>query len=484
MVNNLYLDSMFHPKTIAVVGASRKKSENQGWLGMFGQIKQFGFPGRLYPINPKAAEIEGLKAYPSLVSLPEPIDLVIITVPASVVPDALRDCVASGNRNIHIFTAGFNETGEAEGVGLYREIEEIAKNGQLRVVGPNCMGLYVPKERIVTWENASPESGPVAFISQSGGHAEDFSRYVTQLGIYFSKVISFGNALTLDCTDFLEYLADDPETGIITMYLEGVKDGRELIRLVKEINRTKPVIILKGGLTESGARAVASHTGSMAGGESIWNALYRQTGAVQAESLEDMADVLQAFHNLDATRGRRVAIIGTGGGVSVAAADACSRTGLTLPPFDAKLQKELRGFIPPAGNIIRNPIDAEIIFMDPERLGRALDLVSDASSMDMIILALHLDWFMGYGEGQLILQLADCLIDRTRSRKHGIPLVVAWRSYRKDPLAKQIVETFEGALLEADIPVYQGLPRAASAMARWTGYHMFHNRNERHAPHH
>ena len=478
MVNNADLDAMFHPKTIAVVGASRKKPEDQGWLGMFGQIKQFGFPGRLYPINPKASEIEGLKAYPSLVSLPEPVDLVIITVPAPAVPNALRDCVDSGNRNIHIFTAGFNETGEKEGVKLYGEIERIAKNGGLRVVGPNCMGLYVPKERIVTWENASPKSGPVAFISQSGGHAGDFSNYVSQSGIYFSKVISFGNALTLDSTDFLEYLTDDPETKIITMYLEGVKDGRKLIKLVKETNKTKPVIILKGGLTESGARAVASHTGSMAGGQSIWNALYRQTGAVRAESLEDMADVLLAFHNLDATLGNRIAVIGTGGGVSVAAADACARTGLELPAFNAEMLKELRDFIPPAGNMIGNPIDAEIIFMDSERLGHALDLVISASTIDMIILAPHLDWFMEFGEGKLIMQLANFLIDRKKNQALGKPLAVAWRSYRKDQNAKQIITAFEQKLLGAGIPIYQGLPRTASALARWAGYHGFQNRNK------
>jgi acyl-CoA synthetase (NDP forming) len=475
MVKQSSLDSMFHPKTIAVVGASRKRSENQGWLGMFGQIKQFGFPGRLYPINPKASEIEGLKAYPNLVSLPEPVDLVIITVPAPAVPDALRDCVASGNRNIHIFTAGFNETGEAEGADLYREIEDMAINGGLRVVGPNCMGLYVPKERVVTWGHASKTSGTVAFISQSGGHAEDFTRYVAQKGIYFSKVISFGNALTLDCTDFLRYLADDPETEIITMYLEGVKDGHELMMLVREINKTKPVIVLKGGLTESGARAAASHTGSMAGGESLWNALYRQTGAIRADSLEEMADILLAFHNLDPIRGRRVTVIGTGGGVSVAAADACSRTGLVLPPFDEKMLRELRGFIPPAGNMIRNPIDAEILFMDPKQLGRVLDLVSEASSTDMIILAPHFDWFMEFREGQLIMKLADLLIDRKKGQNRCKPLVVGWRSYRRDPYATKIINTFEQALLEAGIPVYQGLPRAASALAKWAGYDAFLN---------
>ena len=361
MVEFAELDRMFHPQSIAVIGAPRKKN-SMGWLGMFGQIKAFGYPGRLYPINPKASEIEGIKAYPDLVSLPEPVDLVVVTVPAPAVPDALRDCVASGSRNVHIFSSGFKETGEEPGISIQKEMEKIAIEGGLRVIGPNCMGLYVPKSRIVTWNRASTISGPVALISQSGGHAGDFTHLANQLGIYFSKVISYGNALSLDCTDFLDYLAHDTETEIIAMYLEGIKDGRYLINQVKEINKSKPVIILKGGLTDSGARAAASHTGSMAGGESIWHALYRQTGAVRVDSLEEMAQTTMLFTRLKPAVGKRVAILGTGGGVSVAAADTCARTGLELPPFENGVLKELRAHIPPAGNMIRNPIDAEILF--------------------------------------------------------------------------------------------------------------------------
>lgn len=475
MTKRADLEAMFHPESIAVVGAARKKPGSQEWLGMFAQIKQFGFPGRLYPINPKASEIEGLKAYPDLVSLPEPVDLVVITVPGPAVPAALRDCVASGSKNVHIFTSGFKETGEESGISLQKEIEEIANEGGLRVVGPNSMGLYVPKSRIVTWDEASTRSGPVAFVSQSGGHAGDFSHYANQLGIYFSKVISYGNALTLDSTDFLDYLADDPETEIITMYLEGVKDGRKLISQVKEINKNKPVIILKGGLTESGARAAASHTGSMAGGESIWQALYNQTGAVRVESLEDMADVTLAFQNLKPANGRKVAILGTGGGVSVAAADTCARTGLELPPFEGQILKELRTFIPPAGNMIRNPIDAEIVFFDYKWMDRTLDLINAESTVDMIIIAPHLDWFMDIGGGEHIIELGTFLGERAKKNSNHKPLVVAWRSYKKSLEAQQIIKTFEDKLIEAGVPVFKGLPRAASALSRWSAYHQFHN---------
>jgi acyl-CoA synthetase (NDP forming) len=474
MIKPVEFETMFHPKSIAVVGASRKKPGSQGWLGMFSQIKQFGYTGKLYPINPKADEIEGLKAYPNLISLPEPADLVVITVPAPAVPAALKDCVASGSKNVHIFTSGFKETGEEQGISLQKEIEEIALEGKLRVVGPNCMGLYVPKERIVTWEAASTKSGPVAFISQSGGHAGDFSHYANQLGIYFSKVISFGNALTLDSTDFLQYLAEDLETEVIAMYLEGVKDGRLLHQLVNDTNKRKPVIILKGGLTESGARAAASHTGSMAGGESIWHALYQQTGAVRADSLEDMADVVQAFLNLKPSKGNRVAILGTGGGVSVAAADTCARSGLELLPFEGQILKELRNFIPAAGNMIRNPIDAENVFMDPRALEQTLRLVDAETNVDMMIIALHLDWFMEIGGGEHLIKLASLLGEQKEKGSLTKPMVVAWRSYRKSIEAQQTIKAFEDKLIEVGIPVYKGLPSAASALSRWAAYHQYH----------
>ncbi len=219
-VINAALEVMVHARSIAVVGANRPRAG--GFPGMFSNVIAFGFPGRLYPINPKTEEIEGYKAFPDLVSLPEPVDLVIISVPAPRVPEALKDCIASGNKNIHIFTSGFKETGEEEGNRLQVEIEKIAQEGGLRVLGPNCMGFYVPESRMVTWPGASKEKGPVAFIRQSGGNAGDFTSYsASRFGIHFSKVFSYGNALTLDSTDFLEYLSHDDQTRIIGMYLEG-----------------------------------------------------------------------------------------------------------------------------------------------------------------------------------------------------------------------------------------------------------------------
>ncbi|HNV57573.1 MAG TPA: acetate--CoA ligase family protein, partial [Smithellaceae bacterium] len=427
------LDVMANAQSVAVVGATRPAAN--GFSGMFGCMRNFGYRGRLYPVNPRLQEIDGIKAYPNLSSLPEVADLVILSIPAPRVADILRECVATGHKNIHIFSSGFKETGEEEGVRLQREIEAVAREGDLRVIGPNCMGFYVPKNRMLTWENASTKVGPVSLISQSGGNAQDFSNYLTDVyDIGFAKSISYGNALTLDSTDFLDYLAGDEETRIITMYLEGVKDGRLLLEQVKKINRRKPVIIYKSGLTESGARAVSSHTGSMAGGETIWKAFFRQTGAVRVESLEEMADVTQAFHRLRKVRGKRVAVLGFGGGNGVSVADDCAKAGLELPVLSDGLIRKLRKHVPPAGSMIRNPIDAAIAFVYLPLMGEVLDVVARSGEIDHFIVSVPFDWlYKQEPDGAYIETLATYLATEAGKYAGGKPMLVAWRQYEASP---------------------------------------------------
>lgn len=465
------LELMTHPRAIAVVGAAR--STMGAYPGMFACIRNFGYAGRLYPINPNADEIDGVKAYGSLCELPEPVDLVIISVPARVVPEALTDCIASGNRNVHIFSSGFRETGEPEGIELQEKIEKIAVEGGLRVIGPNCMGFYVPESRLMTWRDAARQSGPLAFVSQSGGHAEDFTCYAAALGLYCSKVISYGNALTLDSPDFLDYLAGDEKTKIIAMYMEGVKDGRRLLDLAGRVNRQKPILMLKGGMTESGARAVASHTGALAGGEKIWNAFFRQTGVVPADSLEEMAEIALALHRLKPWTGRNVAILGTGGGIGVAAADSCARAGLNLPALSADLMARLRQYIPPAGNMIRNPIDAYILFLKPELLGPTLEMLAQEPDLDMFVLSLHFDWIHGLTVGSHAETIGRYIAEQARRCTRGKPVVAVWQQYQPDPDIRMCRIRVEKMLLDAGIPVYEGLDRALIALSRAVGYHEF-----------
>ena len=475
---NAALDQATHAKSIAVIGAMRPRI--RGFRGMFGCIKDYGFPGKLYPINPKAQEIDGIKAYPSLVALKKPVDLVVVSVPSPFVPDALRDCVASGSKNVHIFSSGFKETGEEEGLKLQAQIETIAEEGKLNVIGPNCMGFYVPKSRIVTWIAPPEKSGPVAFITQSGGHAQDFTNYAsTRFGLYFSKVISYGNALTMDSTDFLEYLSHDEDTKVITMYLEGVKNGRKLLELVTRINKEKPVIILKAGLTESGARAVSSHTGSMAGGEKIWNAVFKQSGAVRVNSLEEMANVAAAFIYADKSEGRRVAVIGTGGGIGVAAADSCAQAGLDLVSLPDEVTQKLREHIPPAGNMIRNPIDAHILFTELEALGKTLELLSHGY-IDMFVFSLHIEWLYNFDNGAQIETIANFIAHSAKKHARGKPIAVVLRQYNPHPRYTKKRVLLQNILCDAGIPAYNALPQAVFALAKLAEYCEFQSLQARH----
>lgn len=471
------IHTMANPRSIAVIGVAR--TQTRAFAGMYRCIRNFGFPGRLYPIHPKTDNIEGAKAYPSLTALPEKVDLVVISVPGPHVPAALRDCVASGNKNIHIFSSGFKESGEKEGIRLQDEIEKIAIEGQLNIIGPNCMGIHVPANRLLTWSAAPEKSGPLAIVSQSGGNAQDFVNIAAnEFGLYLSKVFSYGNALTLDSTDFLTYLAQDDLTKIIAVYIEGVKNGRKFLDTISRINPQKPVIVLKGGMTESGARTVASHTGALAGAEKIWQACFKQSGVTHVSSLEEMAETAVALHHLPPTNGRGVAILGTGGGIGVAAADSCARVGLELPALPADILEKLREYIPPAGNMIRNPIDAHIVLVLLKLLGPTLELLSAQPYVNMFILSLHLDWLYGIERGKHTERLAHYLVNNAHKYTNGKPLVVVWRQYQSSPALKESRKRLVEILKEGGIPVYNGLDRAVSALAKVVEYYEF----QRHLP--
>ena len=467
------LDQMAHARSVAVLGAT--SSVRGGYLGIFGSMRAFGYEGRLYPINRKAQEIDGIKAYPNLASLPEKADLVIVAVPAKAVPAALRDCVASGHANIHIFTAGFKETEEEEGRQLQREIEAIAREGSLRVVGPNCMGWYVPARKMLTWNAAPAPAGPVSMISQSGGNAQEFTHHAAKVHrLYFNKVISYGNALTLDSPDFLDYLAHDDSTSVIVMYLEGVKDGRRLTQVMQDATRRKPVVVLKGGMTDSGARAASSHTGALAGSRRLWEAFFRQTGAICASSLEEMADIAAAFHYLKQTDGKRVGVLSVGGGQAVAVADACAQAGMDLPAFSPATVDRIRAFIPPAGNMIGNPIDSYLAFMSLDYVGRIFDILKQSGEVDNIVVSLPLDWLCREeAQGNFVEIIARYLASEGRERLGGLPMVVAWRQYQDDEGFRKMRARMEDILLTAGVPVYEGLIRAVRALSCLERYSAF-----------
>jgi len=347
------------------------------------------------------------------------------------------------------------------------------------------MGLYVPASRLAAWGAKPAGVGPVAFLSQSGGHGEILTTYAQGLGVYFSKMISFGNASGLQVPDFLDYLHQDPDTDIITMYLEGISDGNRITRLIKEINRTKPVIIWKGGLTESGSRAVASHTGSLAGESRIWDAFFAQTGAVRANSLEEIIDVVLAFQHLRPAKGRRALLLGGGGGNSVAFADICGRQGLEIPPLSENTRNELNSFIRLAGNSTRNPLDLWEVQWDNQIFRRVVersmaDPDIDLGIVDRVVGDIDADYYdeehrevreKGYREAN------DFLISFAKDNPYKKPLVITTNMYGNDLNGAGAAERLRRDFVSAGVPAYGSLESAARALDRFIKYHEFQAKN-------
>ncbi len=477
------LDILFNPKSVAVVGASANPQGSfGGGTSFLARLQRIGFPGKLYPVNPKGGIVLGLKAYPDLQSIPDPVDLVIIAVRADRVPQVLEDCISAGTKNIHIFSSGFSETGEEAGLQLGRQIIEIIQRGSLNVVGPNCMGIWVPGSKLTGWGAKPDGTGPLAFISQSGGHGEIITSYAQGLGVYFSKLVSFGNASGLQVADYLEYLRDDPDTGIIALYLEGIKEGNRVMQLVKEINRTKPVIVWKGGLTDSGSRAVSSHTGSMAGEKKIWDGFFAQTGAVRVNSLEEIVDVVLAFLHLTPPRGRRALLLGGGGGNSVAYADICSRQGLEVPPISDKTREELNTFIGLAGNSTRNPLDVWDVQGEIDLFRRAMTLAVADPAIDLAIVDRMVGDFFEDGDSDGAKEkrqhdINDLIIDFAKNNPDHKPLVVTINMYGNDRYSAALAARIRRVFTAAGVPAYPSPESAARALSRFIQYHEFQTGN-------
>lgn len=473
MPSSRVLDSLFFPKSVAVVGASANPA---GWGGtsFLQRLKKRGYTGKLYPVNPKATEVEGLKCYPNVQSIPEPPDHVIIGTPAAAVPQILRDCIVGNVKNVHIFSSGFSETGEEEGKKLDEEITEIIKSSDLRVVGPNCMGIWVPASKLCAWGAEPKGLGSLAFLSQSGGHGEYVSELGQSLGVYFSKIISYGNARGLQAIDFLEYLETDPDTKIIACYFEGMKDGNRVTQIIKRINRTKPVLVWKGGLTPSGAQAVSSHTGSLAGEERIWEAFYAQTGAVPVGSLEEVIDTAMAFQCLKPAVGRKTLIMGGGGGNSVALADICGREGLEVPRITDQTRQELNKFIRLAGNSTRNPMDIWSVQENPDDFKKAFDLSLADPNIDVAIMEKQMMWDADDTEHMERHRKSDSfLIEYYHNNASGKPIVVAVTTMVNVDGASGYRAQLMTKYATSGIPTYPTTISAARALSRFVGYHEF-----------
>ncbi len=444
------IEKFFNPNSVAIVGASPKP----GKVGnvILANFKK-RFKGRIYPVNPKHEEIMGLKCYPSIKDLPETPDLVIIAIPAPKVPQVLRDAGEKGVKATIIITGGFRETGTEEGRRLEEEIVKISREYGIRILGPNCLGIYdnwsgvdtffLPDEKMMR-----PPKGKISFISQSGAFASALLDWMAYRNIGISRAISYGNKIDVDDVDLLDFLANDDKTGLIIMYLEGLKPGRGrlFIEKAREVVRRKPIVIYKAGKTSRGSTAAASHTAALAGNYAIYKAAIKQAGLIEAMSFDEIMDLSKILLTQPLMKGRKVYVVTDAGGVGVMLTDALTTEGFLLPRSPADLREELRKVLPPHC-IVENPIDLTGD-TDDDRYKVVLDILLPRDDVDAVVVG-ALPQVPG-----ITSKLADYLAE---ARKYGKPIIAI-------SIGSKEAEKFKDLLEDKGIPVFESPERAARAL--------------------
>jgi acetate---CoA ligase (ADP-forming) len=377
------LDPLLRPRSIAVIGASRKES-SIGWQILDNLLKH-GFQGPVYPVNPRAAAIHSVRAYPRIGDVPAPVDLAVVVVPKEQVLAVVRESVAAGVKGFVVISAGFREIG---GGGEAREAELLAtvRSHGLRMIGPNCMGVLNTEAAVrmnATFAPSSPPAGNVAFMSQSGAIGLSILDYAEVLGIGISMFVSVGNKADVSGNDLLEYWKDDPGTGLILLYIESFGNPGKFVELAREISRRKPIAVVKSGRTAAGARAAASHTGALAQTDLATDALLRQAGAIRAQTVQELFDLATAFSKQPLPRGKRVAIVTNAGGPGIILADACETQGLEVAPLSAATETKLRACLPEEASV-SNPVDM-IASATARSYETALDAVLEDPNVDSAI---------------------------------------------------------------------------------------------------
>ena len=468
------LEPIFHPRSIAIVGVSRD-GPGRRRSGFLQSLMEHGYHESkpLYPVNPNADTIAGLRAYPSIRDIEGPVDHVISSVPASVAPSLVDDAIAKGVRSIHFYTAGFAEIGDPELARQQRDIIGRATAAGIRVLGPNCMGLYVPSERISFQGEFPTEPGNVMVISQSGGNSMDIVHGLAKRGVRFSRAVSFGNGEDIDAADLFDYAADDASSEYVVAYLESSARGRQMFEALQRCARVKPTIVLKGGITDDGARAANSHTGSLAGSIDVFDAVCRQAGAMRVRTLEDLLDLAVAMTtDMRHLLGNKVTLVGAGGGFAVLSTDQMAMEGLTVPWLPEATQEQLREIIPIAGTSIRNPVDANFGRDHPMNFGsdtgltrRVFQSIAAAHSTDLVLTTVGTQWYPGQDRSnearqQQLSMTAEEL--SLISREHQVPMALILREARLEDAGDFVHD--HGV---ASFPSIERAARAAASILEW-----------------
>lgn len=483
------LDAVLRPRSVAVIGASSS-------FGKWGQlilsnIVAGGFPGSVFPVNPKDKAICGLDVYRDIRDIPGAVDLAFVTTPANTVETILQACGEKGVSGVVVITSGFSETDDA-GKALEARIVEICKSENLALIGPNTMGIICPYAGLfATGSHARPRKGSVAFVSQSGNLGNQLIHWAEQQGIGVSLFVGSGNEGLITCTDYLEYLERDPRTRTIIFYLESVGNGRHFLDVAKRVNRNKPVIVLKGGRTDAGRSAAASHTGSMSGADAIFRAACRQTGILDVSVPSELLDLSAGFSSLPMPRGNRVGIVTLGGGWGVVTADECNQRGLTVPPIPAPIIQTISKYLPsfwsrgnPVDLVGTRDLEVPLVAVEELLKWEGIDAVISlgiVGRVEMVRLLIQSTRNVEKAISSAFLDQMDAL-SQAYETQYVTKMVELMETYEKPVLGVSLANTGEGVVRPVAGKRYSGVfyqtpENAVNVLSRMVAYHRFRVRH-------
>ena len=459
------LRCFFEPKSVAVIGASRNPLKFGNFL--LKNLIDLGFKGNVYPVNPNADKVLGLPAYPRVDLIEDDVDLAIIIVPASLVPKVMRDCSRKHVKGVVICSSGFREAGEI-GRRLEEDVVAIAKKAGIRVIGPNTTGILNTSNNFTTSFAPLPKlkRGNVAFIAQTGLFAAAaFWWIVSKHPFGISKIVGLGNKCDVDDAEVLEYLAEDEDTKVIAIYMEGIKNGRRLFKVFRKVAKNKPIIVLKSGRSPAGIKASLSHTGSIAVKDEIFDAVCKQTGVIRVSGdLEELLGITKAFALRSLPKGNKVAIITVTGAGGVMTADECARQGLQLATLSEETLSQIRSKMPSWASV-SNPVDIEPLFeaVGPEEsITIALDAVLEDKDVDsIIILFVVVPRFIPVFDAKSI---ARSIMEKHHLQK---PILAHLMGF------KDTVESYTAQLEEENIPLYSSIEQCVKALGSLWKYKLY-----------
>ncbi len=453
------LDALFYPQSIAVIGASDNLG---GGRVPYFQIQQMnGYAGRLYPVNSRRPEVSGIKAYPTIDDLPEPVDYAIVAAPVEQSIDIVKAAVRRGIKFIHFFTSGFGETGNLQ---MEKDMVREARKGHLRIIGPNCIGVQCFESKMsFKLLHEQEEPGAIAFLGQSGGITSSFTALATTRRIWLNKVVSYGNQIDLRLEDYLDYLADDDRIRLIACYVEDIKDIARFLKTLKRTTAKKPVMILKGGKTEEGSKAAASHTGAMASNYTIWAAAVKQHGGLLVENFDRLMNLAMLGTAKKFPGGRRVGFLGAGGGVSVLFTDLAVASGCEVPELGPAAQQMISEKIRGVNTSTTNPVDLGAFGFDLNVMLHTMQAMDQDDNIDVIIPYFDVEYLI---QAEMILQIknsADTILKMAECIKK--PVIAVLVSFLENNLeAERIrIDTFN-SLRKAGFPVYGTIQEAVYAI--------------------